>query len=403
MLRDTIVLALRELRRNVLRSVLTTLGIVIGVSAVIVMVTVGGGATVQVGNDIAAMGSDRLTIVPGQAVGPGRMSSGAETFEVKDAQALRDELNSLSAVAPTAQKSMSAIMGNKNWRTTVVGTTNEYLEINNLELEDGRSFSEGEIKAGRAVCIVGATVRASLFGSQDPVGSSVRLERISCEIVGLLASKGGQTSLGMDPDDLIILPLSTFHRRIAGDEKVTQIHASVRAGSSTSKAEGDVVSLLRERRRIGYSDDDDFSVFDMADISRTLTSTTKLLTMLLGAVAGVSLLVGGIGIMNIMLVSVTERTREVGTRLAIGALEREVLSQFLVEAVVLSIFGGILGILLALAGSVALTNWLSVPLIVDPGIVALAFLFSGMVGVAFGYAPARKAAQLDPIEALRHE
>jgi putative ABC transport system permease protein len=298
---------------------------------------------------------------------------------------------------------MSAIVGNENWRTTVVGTTNEYRGINNLDLEVGRSFSEGELRSGRAVCIVGATVRASLFGTQDPVGSAVRIERVSCKIIGLIESKGGQTSLGMDPDDLILLPLSTFHRRIAGDENVTQIHASVSEGSSTAKAEGDIVAILRERRRIGDTEEDDFTVIDMADIAETLTSTTQLLTMLLGAVAGVSLLVGGIGIMNIMLVSVTERTREVGIRLAIGALEREVLSQFLVEAVVLSIFGGILGILLALGGSVALTRWLNVPLIVDPGVVALAFLFSGMVGVAFGYAPARKAARLDPIEALRHE
>jgi putative ABC transport system permease protein len=403
MLRDAIVLALRELRRNVMRSVLTTLGIVIGVSAVIVMVTVGNGATVQVGDDIAAMGSDRLTIAPGQAMGPGRTSAGAELFTVRDADALRAQLTSVSAVAPTAQRSMSAIVGNQNWRTSVVGTTNEYLGINNLELEDGRAFTEGEARSGRPVCIVGATVRNSLFGMQDPIGASVRLERISCEIVGLLRSKGGQTSLGMDPDDLILLPLSTFHRRIAGNDKVTQIHASVSVGSSTTKAKGDIVGLLRERRRIGDAEDDDFTVIDMADIVETLTSTTQLLTMLLGAVAGVSLLVGGIGIMNIMLVSVTERTREVGIRLAIGALEREVLSQFLIEAVVLSIFGGVLGILLALAGSVGLTRWLSVPLIVDPGIIALAFLFSGMVGVAFGYAPARKAARLDPIEALRHE
>jgi putative ABC transport system permease protein len=403
MFRDAVILALRELRRNVMRSALTTLGIVIGVSAVIVMVTVGGGATIQVGEDIAAMGSNRLTIVPGQQAGPGRMSAAAEFFSIADAEALRNELVSLSAVSPTAQRSMGAIIGNRNWRTTVVGALNEYFAINALEIESGRSFTEGEARSGRPVCVLGATVHSALFGSQNPIGVPVRLERTSCEIVGLLRSKGGQTSLGMDPDDLIIMPISTFHRRIAGDDHVMQIHASVAAGSSNAKAENDILRLMRERRRTGIADEDDFSIIDMADVARTLTATTTLLTMLLGAVAGVSLLVGGIGIMNIMLVSVTERTREIGIRLAIGALEREVLAQFLIEAVVLSIFGGVLGIAIALAGSVALTRWLNVPLIIDPWVVALAVVFSGMVGVAFGYAPARKAARLDPIEALRHE
>lgn len=403
MLKDAFTLAVREIRRNVMRSVLTTLGIVIGVSAVIVMITVGGGATVQVGDDIAAMGSDRLTVMPGQRTGPGGQSSSAQLFTLQDAEALSEELVSLVAVAPTANKSMNAIVGNENWRTTVTGTTNEYLTVNNLEIETGRTFEAGELRSGRAICIVGATVRQELFGRQNPLGSSLRLERMSCEIIGLLRSKGGQTSLGIDPDDLVLTPLSTFQRRIAGTDHVQQIHVSVGEGTSTTKAQGDVVRLLRERRRIGPSDDDDFTVMDMADIAETLTSTTTLLTMLLGAVAGVSLLVGGIGIMNIMLVSVTERTREIGIRLAIGALEREVLSQFLVEAVVLSVFGGLLGIVIAIAGSVALTGWLSVPLIIDPTIVALAFLFSGLVGVGFGYTPARKAARMDPIEALRHE
>jgi putative ABC transport system permease protein len=403
MLANAITLALRELRRNVMRSTLTTLGIVIGVAAVIVMVTVGNGATVQVGDDIAAMGSDRLIVTPGQRDGPGGQSSNASPFEVADADALRDQLASLTAVAPTSTSSLNVIVGNENWRTTVVGGTNDYLSVNNLVLEEGRPFSEGELSSGRAMCIIGATVRDALFGSQDALGASIRLERLSCTVIGLLESKGGQTSLGFDPDDLVLIPLSTFHRRISGRDAVMQIHTSVRAGTSTTKAKDDVASLLRERRRIGPTDDDDFAVTDLADIAETLTSTTALLTLLMAAVAGVSLLVGGIGIMNIMLVSVTERTREIGIRLAIGALEREVLSQFLVESVVLSIFGGIIGIVLALAGSVALTRFLSVPFTIDPGLIALAFLFSGSVGVAFGYAPARKAARLDPIEALRHE
>ena len=245
-------------------------------------------------------------------------------------------------------------------------------------------------------------MRKELFGGQDPLGSQIRLEKFSCQVIGLLQAKG-QSMMGSDQDDTIIVPLRTFQRRISGSQDIGRIQVSVRDGVSTEKAEQDITRLMRERRHISANEDDDFSVMDMKEIASMLTGTTRVLTMLLGAVAAVSLLVGGIGIMNIMLVSVTERTREIGIRLAIGALAREVLLQFLVEAVVLSSFGGLLGIALAIIASLGLASLLQVPFVLDPAIVALAFLFSAAVGVIFGYFPARRAAQLDPIEALRHE
>jgi putative ABC transport system permease protein len=266
----------------------------------------------------------------------------------------------------------------------------------------GRQFSDSELRAGAAVCIVGDTVRQKLFGGLEPLGSRIRLGKLSFQVIGLLEAKG-QSSMGTDQDDLVLLPLRTFQRRISGNQDVSLIQVSVRDGESTEKAQRDIERLMREHRHISPGAEDDFSVMDMKEITKMLTGTTQVLTGLLGAVAAVSLLVGGIGIMNIMLVSVTERTREIGTRLAIGALEREVLMQFLVEAVVLSSSGGLFGILLGLVACIGLKNVLQVPFVFNPGIVVIAFLFSAAVGVVFGYFPALKAARLDPIEALRHE
>jgi putative ABC transport system permease protein len=279
---------------------------------------------------------------------------------------------------------------------------NQYFTVRNWTIEAGRPFLESELRAGKAACILGATVRKKLFGGRDPLGSQIRLQKLSCQVIGLLEAKG-QSMMGSDQDDLILIPLRTLQRRIAGNPDVTMIQVSVREGTSTEKAERDIEQLLRKRRHISPPEDDDFSVMDMKEITKMLTGTTRVMTALLGAVAAVSLLVGGIGIMNIMLVSVTERTREIGIRLAIGALEREVLLQFLVEAVVLSSFGGLIGILLALVASVGLSSMLQVPFVLHLGIVIIAFLFSAAVGVIFGYFPARKAARLDPIDALRHE
>jgi len=398
---NAVILALREIRRNVLRSFLTILGIVIGVAAVIVMVTLGDGATAQVTQQIASLGSNLLMVTPGKRMGPGQ-NVGAAPFSVDDAEALRRDIPQLVAVAPMASKSMSAIYGNANWSTQIAGSSNAYFEVRNWKVKTGRLFSDSELRSGAAICVIGGTVRSKLFGNQDPIGANIRLQNISCQVVGLLESKG-QSTMGSDQDDVIIIPLRTLQRRIAGNQDVNIIQVSVRDGVSTTRIQQDIERLLRERRHLSANDENNFNVMDMKEITAMLTSTTKIMTALLSAVGAVSLLVGGIGIMNIMLVSVTERTREIGIRLAIGAFEREVLMQFLVEAAVLSSFGGLVGITLALLSSVLLTSLLNVPFIFNAPIVAIAFAFSAAIGLIFGYFPARKAAQLDPIEALRYE
>jgi putative ABC transport system permease protein len=401
MIWNSVLLALREIRRNVLRSFLTILGIIIGVGAVIVMVTIGNGATAQVAQEIGSMGSNMLIISQGHRMGPGQTGS-SPPFKVEDTEAIAREVGSVAGVAPTATRSLTAIYGNENWSTTATGTDNGYFLVRAWPFQAGRQFTDSELRAGAAVCIIGETVREKLFGPQQYLGSSIRLGKLSFEVVGLLESKG-QSSMGQDQDDAVIVPLRTFQRRISGNQDIGRIMVSVRDGASTEKAQRDIEWLMRERRHVAPGEENNFNVLDMKEITKTLTGTTRVLTALLSAVAAVSLLVGGIGIMNIMLVSVTERTREIGIRLAIGALEREVLMQFLVEAVVLSSFGGIVGIVLALGSSVALAKVLKVPFIFDAGIVVIAFLFSAAVGVIFGYFPALKAARLDPIDALRHE
>jgi len=398
---NAVILALREIRRNVLRSFLTILGIVIGVAAVIVMVTLGDGATAQVTQQIASLGSNLLMVTPGKRMGPGQ-NVGAASFSVEDAEALRRDIPQLTAVAPMASKSMSVIYGNANWSTQVSGGSNAYFDVRNWKAKAGRLFSDSELRSGAAICVIGGTVRSKLFGNQDPIGAQIRLQNISCQVVGLLEPKG-QSTMGSDQDDVVIIPLRTFQRRIAGNQEVNIIQVSVKDGVSTARVQQDIERLLRERRHLSASDENNFNVMDMKEIATMLTSTTRIMTALLSAVGAVSLLVGGIGIMNIMLVSVTERTREIGIRLAIGAFEREVLLQFLVEAAVLSSFGGLVGITLALVSSVLLAALLNVPFIFNALIVAVAFVFSAAVGLVFGYFPARKAARLDPIEALRYE
>jgi len=401
MLANSLLLALREIRRNVMRSFLTILGIVIGVAAVIIMVTIGSGATAQVTEQIASLGSNLLMVRVGMHMGPGQTTA-APPFDLDDAQAILREIPAVAEVAPSASQRLTAVYGNENWTTTATGVDNKFFTVRNWDVHSGRQFLETELRSGKAVCIIGATIGKELFGELDPIDASIRLGNFSCQVIGVLEAKG-QSTFGSDQDDLILVPLRTFQRRIAGNQDIGLIQVSVAEGRSTDKAKSDIEELLRARRHIIGSENDNFQVRDMKEITRMLTGTTQILTTLLGAVAAVSLLVGGIGIMNIMLVSVTERTREIGIRLAIGALEREVLLQFLVEAVVLSSFGGVIGILLAVSGSIGLARLLKIPFIFNPGIMVIAFLFSAAVGIIFGFFPAKKAARLDPIDALRHE
>ncbi len=403
MLFNTFLLALREIRRHLLRSFLTILGIVIGVSAVITMVTLGNGATMAVQTQISSLGSNLLMIRPGQRMGPPSAGvSGAPFFKEADAEAIASQIGGIAAVAPEVRGSVTAIANGKNWSTTVTGTTNAYFKTNNWVIAEGRTFEDTEERAGAAVCLIGATIRRELFGSTDPIGEQVRIKQFSCEVIGLLASKG-QAAMGNDQDDIVVVPLHTAQRRVTGNLRVPTLLVSMKDGSDAERVKASLTQLLRERRKLSDSDDDNFNVLDTKQIAETLSGTTKIMTTLLGAVAAVSLLVGGIGIMNIMLVSVTERTREIGVRLAIGALEREVLLQFLIEAVALAALGGLIGIVIATLASVGLAAVMQVPYVFNVGINLLAFVFSAAIGVVFGYFPARRAAQLDPIEALRHE
>ena len=399
MLLNALLLALRAIRRNLMRSFLTVLGIVIGVSAVITMVTLGNGATRSIQEQIGSMGSNLLTVRPGRRMGP---PEGAPNFRAADADALRQQLGDAVAVVPVVGASVTVVRHARNWSTTATGATTDYFAAGKWTLADGRLFSHAEERAGAAVCVIGDTIRKELFGGENPIGSRMRVKQFSCQVIGLLAPKG-QSTMGRDQDDTVIMPLRTVQRRISGSQDVNNLMISLRDGASIDRAKDQIALIMRERRNIERSEANDFMVMDPRQLMEALTGTTRTLTALLGAVAAVSLLVGGVGIMNIMLVSVTERTREIGIRLAIGALEREVLLQFLIEAVVLASLGGLVGIVLAAIASLVLANMMSLPYVFDPGVNLLSFAFSAVIGVVFGYFPARRAAQLDPIEALRHE
>ena len=401
MLGNTVLMALREIRRNALRSTLTTLGIVIGVGAVIALVTLGQGATDRITSDISSMGVNMIVVSPGawRRRGP---ASGVQPMVMADAHAIEREIPSVMAVAPSAQKAQLVVYGSLNWNTVVVGATDSYFAVRNLEVDLGRKFSEAEIHGGASVCVLGATPRKELIGGEDPIGLTIRVGRISCQVIGVTSPKGRST-FGMDQDDYVLMPLLTYQRRIAGSANLGTIAVSAISEEATTKVKRQIELLMRERRRIADNQLDDFTVEDMREIVETLASVTNVLTALLGAVAAVSLLVGGIGIMNIMLVSVTERTREIGIRLAIGARGREVLLQFLVEAIVLCMLGGFVGMALGLGGSYFAAQAMSLPFRILPQIIAIAFGFSVAVGVLFGFFPALKASRLNPIEALRHE
>ena len=398
----TFILALRSIRRHMLRSFLTVLGIVIGVAAVVTMVTLGNGATQAVSDQISSLGSNILSIRPGQGFGRGGGGERPPDFEPADVDAIRGQISGITAVAAQAQTGATAERNAANWATTINGTTNDYLVAQQWQLSAGRTFTAAEEEGGRAVCIIGSTVQENLFQREDPIGERFRLGEVSCEVIGTLTTRG-QSGFGNDQDDTVIMPIKTVQRRFSGNRDIRVIMVAVDKAYATGTVQQSIEALLRERRHIEPGEEDNFNIFDTAQISATLQGTTRILTMVMGAVAAVSLLVGGIGIMNIMLVSVTERTREIGIRLAIGAVAREVLMQFLVEAVVLACIGGLIGLALALVATVALAPIIQVPFLFDPKINLLAFAFSAMIGIVFGYFPARRAASLNPIDALRHE
>ncbi len=401
MLWNTFVMALREIRRNKMRSVLTMLGVIIGVAAVLALLTIGEGATTRITGDIGKLGKNMLVVVQG-ASNRGNRRGQAPPLELEDARAMVTELSSVQAAAPGAVKSALVVHGNMNWRTNVTGSTPDYAYIRDYTLARGRFFTHAEVAGGRAACVIGDTVREQLYGPVDPLGTTIRIEHVACQVIGVLEAKGN-SSVGSDQDDLVVMPVTAFQRRISGEKSVPLIFVSAKDGRSTTVVKGQIEALMRQRRRIALGAEDDFRVRDLKEFVELARSATSVLTALLGAIAAVSLLVGGIGIMNIMLVSVTERTREIGIRLAIGARGHEVLLQFLVEAIVLSTIGGLVGIGLGLAGSWAATTALEFPFVVMPDVMFGAFFFSALVGVAFGFLPARKAARLNPIEALRHE
>ncbi|HWK82632.1 MAG TPA: ABC transporter permease [Caldimonas sp.] len=404
MLLNTLFLALRSIRRNLLRSFLTILGIVIGVSAVITMVTLGHGATQAVQMQISSLGTNLLMVRPGQRQGPGGGGGGVgiPSFKEADADAIEAQIGGVAAVAPEGRSSVTVVGNGRNWATSVTGSSNAWFATGNWKLASGRTFTDDEQSAGAAVCIVGETVRREIYGATRGLGEQLRIKQFSCEVIGVLASKG-QAAMGNDQDDTVVVPLHTLQRRVTGNQKVNTLLVSMEDRSDSTRLKASLRQLLRERRKLAEGDDDNFNVLDTQQLAETLSGTTQVMTTLLGAVAAVSLLVGGIGIMNIMLVSVTERTREIGLRLAIGALEREVLLQFLIEAVTLAALGGLVGIVIATVASFVFADVMGVPYLFDPTINLLSFVFSAAIGVLFGYFPARRAARLDPIEALRHE
>jgi len=394
----------RALARNTMRSVLTMLGIIIGVAAVIAMVAVGQGAKAQIESQIASIGSNLLMVFPGSTTQGGvhAGSGSVTTLTEDDAFAIQKELSSVRMAAPSLRNVAQVVSANQNWSTAVTGSSPDYFVVRDWSFESGSPFTQSDYDGATKVAVVGKTVATNLFGSQDPVGQIIRIQNVPFKIVGLLAPKG-QSAMGQDQDDTVIVPLSTLQKRIMGVTYVQAIMVSANSPEETVTAEGEIQRLLHQRHHIPPGQDDDFTVRNMTDIAAAAEASSQIMTLLLGSIASVSLIVGGIGIMNIMLVSVTERTREIGIRMAVGARSRDILLQFLVEAVVLSLAGGVLGVILGVASSRIISAFVHWPTIISFGSILLASFFSVAIGVFFGLYPARRAASLDPIEALRYE
>ena len=397
----------RSILRNRMRSLLTSLGIIIGVGAVIVMVAIGEGSQAQIEANITSLGTNLLLVIPGSSnTGGVRQGGGSyKQFTFDDIDALKREATLVDGVSPVVRSGGQIIGGAGNWFTSVYGVSPEYFKIRSWEVSSGEFFTDKDVTARRKVALLGKTVVDQLFPNQDPIGQSIRIRNIPFTVIGVLKAKG-QTGMGQDQDDVILAPSTSVLYRLKGDRRnaaIDMINASAISSDKVDAATAEMRTILRKAHKLTEGQDDDFTVRSQAEIMQTATETTKTMTLLLGSIAAVSLLVGGIGIMNIMLVSVTERTREIGIRLSVGARESDVLIQFLTEAVVLSVSGGIIGITLSAAVVAGLNKWTTLQPIITPNIVVVSFLFSAFVGIFFGFYPARKAAALDPIDALRHE
>ena len=398
-------IAMRALARNKLRSALTMLGIIIGVGAVIAMVSVGQGAQEQAQQQIAAMGSNMLFVQSGTVNRGGmRMGWGAtKTLVYDDMTAILRECPSVKTAAPGSQASAQVVFGNDNWATNLNGTEPQYFDIRSWPFAEGTSFSQDDVNMAANVAVIGETVRKNLFGPTDPIGQTIRINNLPFRVVGLLTAKGTSAAMGQDQDDIILVPITTLQKKITGQNWLRWIMVSAVSQQASYTAQQQITALLRDRHRIRSGQDDDFFVRNLADVADLADQNARLFTILVASIASISLIVGGIGVMNIMLVSVTERTREIGIRMAIGATEGDVQQQFLIEAVVLSLFGGAIGIVTGVGASFVITNLFGWAVLVSPMAIVAAVVFSMAVGIFFGFYPARTAARLDPIEALRYE
>jgi putative ABC transport system permease protein len=406
---QTLRIALRSLRVNKLRTALTMLGIMIGVGAVIAMVSVGTGAQARVAEQIQSLGSNLIIVLPGSRNSAGlRLGQGSQvTITEDDAAAIGREIPLVQAVAPSSRGNAQVVYGNLNWSTNITGVTSDFFEARDWAIYSGRPILREDTDGATKVALLGQTAALNLFGDSDPVGEIIRIKKVPFTVIGVLTRKG-QTTWGQDQDDVIVIPLSTAKKKVLGasqanSRSVQSISIKVLPGEDMSEAEAQLRTLLRDRHRLQPYQEDDFWIRNLAEVLQTQEETSAVLTYLLAAIASVSLLVGGIGIMNIMLVSVTERTREIGLRMAVGARGRDILTQFLVEAVTLSLIGGIIGIVLGIGSSNAISYFAEWRTVLAPGAVVLAFGFAAAIGIFFGFYPARKASRLDPIEALRYE
>jgi putative ABC transport system permease protein len=401
---STVNVAFRALRRNKLRSVLTALGIIIGVAAVITMVGIGNGAKAQVEAQIASLGENVILIFSGSTTSSGIRTGwgSAGTLKIEDAEAIRREVSGVVAVSEEIRSATQVAAGNQNWLTQVLGESADYLDIRQWQLADGASFTPQDVRSANKVCLIGRTTATQVFGNDDPVGQVLRVKNVPFVVTGVLTPKG-LSALGSDQDDVVIMPYTSAMKRVIGGTTLRNINVQVGDARQLPAAQQQIISLLRQRHNIRPGKDDDFTVRGQQEIADMATAQSKTMTVLLGAIAGVSLVVGGIGIMNIMLVSVTERTREIGVRLAVGAHGRDILTQFLIEAVALSSVGGIIGIAFGAGASRVLSVYENWPTLISLSSIIVSFLFSAAVGIFFGFYPARKAAALDPIEALRYE